>query len=190
MLNDKKELNMQDSVKVLHFCAEFKLCSWNDPQKEQTVAQIPTCHNYLMLRSTHTTTYNTHTQKNTLSASCSLFLSVMLLQFQHSTVLSALPWHFHVWNEKLLRMNKCCCEVLCGIDTSIHPPLLSSPLLSQGKVRPQAETDCVQHLSNQLRRHRRHRRITNSQQHRAALRRIRQLQQTVGCLLWSVHWKV
>ncbi|XP_078110423.1 laminin subunit beta-1 [Sander vitreus] len=47
-----------------------------------------------------------------------------------------------------------------------------------GKVRPQAETDCVQHLSNQLRRHRRHRRITNSQQHRAALRRIRQLQQT------------
>ncbi|XP_068184392.1 laminin subunit beta-1 [Antennarius striatus] len=47
-----------------------------------------------------------------------------------------------------------------------------------GKVRPQAETDCVQHLSNQLRRHRRHRHITDSQQHRAALRRIRQLQQT------------
>uniref|UniRef100_A0A8C2ZAT6 Laminin, beta 2-like n=1 Tax=Cyclopterus lumpus TaxID=8103 RepID=A0A8C2ZAT6_CYCLU len=47
-----------------------------------------------------------------------------------------------------------------------------------GKVRPQAETDCVQHLSNQLRRHRRHRRTSNSQQHRAALRRIRQLQQT------------
>nr|XP_061780709.1 laminin subunit beta-2-like [Nerophis lumbriciformis]XP_061780717.1 laminin subunit beta-2-like [Nerophis lumbriciformis] len=47
-----------------------------------------------------------------------------------------------------------------------------------GKVRPQAETDCVQHLSNQLRRHKRHRRINNPQQHRAALRRIRQLQQT------------
>ncbi|XP_037130494.1 laminin subunit beta-2 [Syngnathus acus] len=47
-----------------------------------------------------------------------------------------------------------------------------------GKVRPQAETDCVQHLNNQLRRHRRHRRIANPQQHRAALRRIRQLQQT------------
>ncbi|KAM8864102.1 laminin subunit beta-1 isoform 3-T5 [Spinachia spinachia] len=69
-----------------------------------------------------------------------------------------------------------------------HPPLFPSSrshlLLSrclpssQGKVRPQAETDCVQHLSNQLRRHRRHHRISNSQQHRAALRRIRQLQQT------------
>ncbi|XP_068606555.1 laminin subunit beta-1 [Brachionichthys hirsutus] len=47
-----------------------------------------------------------------------------------------------------------------------------------GKVRPQAETDCVQHLSNQLRRHRRHRHVPDSQQHRAALRRIRQLQQT------------
>lgn len=64
------------------------------------------------------------------------------------------------------------------------PPLLSS--LSQGKVRPQAETDCVQHLSNQLRRHRRHRRVTNSQQHRAALRRIRQLQQTVHVVLKDI----
>ena len=75
----------------------------------------------------------------------------------------------------------------------LSSPLLSSPLLSslllssQGKVRPQAETDCVQHLSNQLRRHRRHRRVTNSQQHRAALRRIRQLQQTVGYLLCLIH---
>ncbi|XP_034447228.1 laminin subunit beta-2 [Hippoglossus hippoglossus] len=60
-------------------------------------------------------------------------------------------------------------------DATAHSP--SDPALP-GKVRPQAETDCVQHLSNQLRRHRRHRRITNSQQHRAALRRIRQLQQT------------
>ncbi|XP_035015327.1 laminin subunit beta-2 [Hippoglossus stenolepis] len=60
-------------------------------------------------------------------------------------------------------------------DATGHSP--SDPALP-GKVRPQAETDCVQHLSNQLRRHRRHRRITNSQQHRAALRRIRQLQQT------------
>uniref|UniRef100_A0A667ZMI4 Laminin, beta 2-like n=1 Tax=Myripristis murdjan TaxID=586833 RepID=A0A667ZMI4_9TELE len=47
-----------------------------------------------------------------------------------------------------------------------------------GKPRPQAEIDCVQHLNNQLRRHRRHRRIATSQQQRAALRRIRQLQQT------------
>ncbi|XP_051947738.1 laminin subunit beta-2 [Xyrauchen texanus] len=47
-----------------------------------------------------------------------------------------------------------------------------------GKPRPQAETDCVQHLNNQLRRHRRHRRIATAQQQRAALRRIRQLQQT------------
>ncbi|XP_056304742.1 laminin subunit beta-1 [Danio aesculapii] len=45
-----------------------------------------------------------------------------------------------------------------------------------GSPRPQAETDCVQHLNNQLRRHRRHRHI--AQQQRAALRRIRQLQQT------------
>ncbi|XP_060930658.1 laminin subunit beta-2 [Limanda limanda] len=60
-------------------------------------------------------------------------------------------------------------------DATGHSP--SDPALP-GKVRPQAETDCVQHLSNQLRRHRRHRRISNSQQHRAALRRIRQLQQT------------
>uniref|UniRef100_A0A3Q2XNE3 Laminin, beta 2-like n=1 Tax=Hippocampus comes TaxID=109280 RepID=A0A3Q2XNE3_HIPCM len=56
-----------------------------------------------------------------------------------------------------------------------HSPIDSA---LPGKVRPQAETDCVQHLSNQLRRHRRHRRIANPQQHRAALRRIRQLQQT------------
>nr|XP_055044545.1 laminin subunit beta-2 [Misgurnus anguillicaudatus] len=47
-----------------------------------------------------------------------------------------------------------------------------------GKPRPQAETDCVQHLNNQLRRQRRHRRIATAQQQRAALRRIRQLQQT------------
>ncbi|XP_051517314.1 laminin subunit beta-2 [Myxocyprinus asiaticus] len=47
-----------------------------------------------------------------------------------------------------------------------------------GKPRPQAETDCVQHLNNQLRRHRRHRRIATAQQQRAALRRIQQLQQT------------
>ncbi|TRY90633.1 hypothetical protein DNTS_003700 [Danionella cerebrum] len=45
-----------------------------------------------------------------------------------------------------------------------------------GSPRPQAETDCVQHLNNQLRRQRRHRRIARQQ--RAALRRIRQLQQT------------
>uniref|UniRef100_A0A3P8UUK8 Laminin, beta 2-like n=1 Tax=Cynoglossus semilaevis TaxID=244447 RepID=A0A3P8UUK8_CYNSE len=60
-------------------------------------------------------------------------------------------------------------------DAAGHSP--SEPLLP-GKVRPQAETDCVEHLSNQLRRHRRHRRVTDSQQSRAALRRIRQLQQT------------
>ncbi|XP_017266844.1 laminin subunit beta-1 [Kryptolebias marmoratus] len=47
-----------------------------------------------------------------------------------------------------------------------------------GKVRPQAADDCIQHLNNQARRHRRHRRISSSQQNQAALRRIRQLQQT------------
>ncbi|KAF3696520.1 Laminin subunit beta-2 [Channa argus] len=47
-----------------------------------------------------------------------------------------------------------------------------------GKVRPNADNECVQHLNNQLRRNRRHRRITNSQQHQAALARIRQLRQT------------
>nr|XP_015824219.2 laminin subunit beta-2 isoform X1 [Nothobranchius furzeri]XP_054602176.1 laminin subunit beta-2 isoform X1 [Nothobranchius furzeri] len=47
-----------------------------------------------------------------------------------------------------------------------------------GKVRPQAADDCIQHLSNQARRHRRHRRVSSSQQYQAALRRIRQLQQT------------
>ncbi|KAJ8257557.1 hypothetical protein GJAV_G00186910 [Gymnothorax javanicus] len=46
-----------------------------------------------------------------------------------------------------------------------------------GRARPQAETDCVQHLNNQLRRHKRHRRIAAAQQQRTALRRIRQLQQ-------------
>ncbi|XP_037334341.2 laminin subunit beta-2 [Pungitius pungitius] len=67
-------------------------------------------------------------------------------------------------------------------DATGHSP--GDPALP-GKVRPQAETDCVQHLSNQLRRHRRHHRISNSQQHRAALRRIRQLQQTPD--VRSVH---
>ncbi|XP_016110312.1 laminin subunit beta-2-like isoform X2 [Sinocyclocheilus grahami] len=47
-----------------------------------------------------------------------------------------------------------------------------------GNPRPQAETDCVQHLNNQLRRNRRHHRRHIAQQQRAALRRIRQLQQT------------
>ncbi|KAG5838540.1 hypothetical protein ANANG_G00224730 [Anguilla anguilla] len=47
-----------------------------------------------------------------------------------------------------------------------------------GRARPQAQTDCVQHLNNQLRRHKRHRRIAAAQQQRAALRRIRQLQET------------
>ncbi|XP_073678938.1 laminin subunit beta-1 [Garra rufa] len=46
-----------------------------------------------------------------------------------------------------------------------------------GNPRPQAETDCVQHLNNQLRKRRHHRRHI-AQQQRAALRRIRQLQQT------------
>ncbi|TSM04853.1 Laminin subunit beta-2 [Bagarius yarrelli] len=45
-----------------------------------------------------------------------------------------------------------------------------------GKAKPAAITNCAEHLSNQLRRHRRHRHIT--QQQKAALRRIRQLQQT------------
>ncbi|KAF6722452.1 Laminin subunit beta-4 [Oryzias melastigma] len=48
----------------------------------------------------------------------------------------------------------------------------------RGKVRPQAADDCIQHLSNQARRHRRHRRVSSSQQYHTALRRIRQLQQT------------
>ncbi|KAG7472317.1 hypothetical protein MATL_G00107440 [Megalops atlanticus] len=54
-----------------------------------------------------------------------------------------------------------------------------------GRARPQAETDCVEHLNNQLRRHRRHRRIAAAQQQRAALGRIRQLQQTPD--VKSVH---
>ncbi|XP_045065518.1 laminin subunit beta-2-like [Coregonus clupeaformis] len=54
-----------------------------------------------------------------------------------------------------------------------------------GKARPQAEVDCVEHLNNQLRRHRRHQRIASAQQQRAALRRIRQLQQTPD--VRSVH---
>lgn len=68
--------------------------------------------------------------------------------------------------------------------------LLFSPL--QGQVRQQATNDCVQHLSNQLRRHRRHRNIAKSQQHQAALRRIRQLQQTVWFLflLLSYSFKI
>ncbi|XP_034028045.1 laminin subunit beta-2 isoform X2 [Thalassophryne amazonica] len=60
-------------------------------------------------------------------------------------------------------------------DATGHSP---NDLILPGKARPQAEIDCVEHLSNQLRRHRRHRRIANVQQQRAALRRIRQLQQT------------
>uniref|UniRef100_H3CA06 Laminin, beta 2-like n=1 Tax=Tetraodon nigroviridis TaxID=99883 RepID=H3CA06_TETNG len=69
-------------------------------------------------------------------------------------------------------------------DSPIHPPRVVQGReppsgLPQGKERPQAETDCVQHLSNQLRRHRRHRHVASVWQQRAALRRIRQLQQTV-----------
>ncbi|XP_005744725.1 laminin subunit beta-2 isoform X1 [Pundamilia nyererei] len=60
-------------------------------------------------------------------------------------------------------------------DATGHSP--ADPVLP-GQVRQQATNDCVQHLSNQLRRHRRHRNIAKSQQHQAALRRIRQLQQT------------
>uniref|UniRef100_A0A7N9ARS4 Laminin subunit beta-1 n=1 Tax=Mastacembelus armatus TaxID=205130 RepID=A0A7N9ARS4_9TELE len=60
-------------------------------------------------------------------------------------------------------------------DATGHSP--NDPVLP-GKVRPNADTDCVEHLSNQLRRHRRHHRISNMQQHHAALTRIRQLRQT------------
>ncbi|XP_011475073.1 laminin subunit beta-2 [Oryzias latipes] len=60
-------------------------------------------------------------------------------------------------------------------DASGHSP--NDPALP-GKVRPQAADDCIQHLSNQARRHRRHRRVSSSQQYHTALRRIRQLQQT------------
>ncbi|XP_062396596.1 laminin subunit beta-2 [Sardina pilchardus] len=58
-----------------------------------------------------------------------------------------------------------------------------------GRPRPQAETDCVEQLNNQLRRNRRHRRIATAQQQRRQhseasataqrkIRQIRQLQQT------------
>ncbi|KAM4562148.1 laminin subunit beta-1 isoform 1-T2 [Odontesthes bonariensis] len=60
-------------------------------------------------------------------------------------------------------------------DATGHSPGDSS---LPGKVRPQASDDCIQHLNNQARRHRRHGRISSSQQHQAALRRIRQLQKT------------
>ncbi|XP_066526394.1 laminin subunit beta-1 [Hoplias malabaricus] len=52
-----------------------------------------------------------------------------------------------------------------------------------GNPRPQAGSNCAEHLNNQLRRHKRHRRIV--QQQRAALRRIRQLQQTPDVM--TVH---
>ncbi|KAL7859957.1 hypothetical protein SRHO_G00151040 [Serrasalmus rhombeus] len=52
-----------------------------------------------------------------------------------------------------------------------------------GNPRPQAVNNCAEHLNNQLRRHKRHRRI--AQQQRAALRRIRQLQQTPDVM--TVH---
>lgn len=61
--------------------------------------------------------------------------------------------------------------------------LISAP---KGHPRPKAEVDCVQHLNNQLQRHRRHRRIASMQQQRAALRRIRQLQQKVTLSLVCV----
>ncbi|KAJ3586836.1 hypothetical protein NHX12_013228 [Muraenolepis orangiensis] len=60
-------------------------------------------------------------------------------------------------------------------DATGHAPDDSS---LPGTARPQAEVDCVEHLNNQLQRQRRHRRIATAQQQRAALRRIRQLQQT------------
>ncbi|KAI4902331.1 hypothetical protein NFI96_018366 [Prochilodus magdalenae] len=52
-----------------------------------------------------------------------------------------------------------------------------------GSPRPQAVNNCAEQLNNQLRRHKRHRRI--AQQQRAALRRIRQLQQTPDVM--TVH---
>ncbi|KAM9343533.1 LOW QUALITY PROTEIN: laminin subunit beta-1 [Pholidichthys leucotaenia] len=58
-------------------------------------------------------------------------------------------------------------------DATGHSP---ADITLPGKVRPEATNECVEHLKNQLRRHRRHR--SNSQQHQAALRRIRQLQET------------
>uniref|UniRef100_A0A3Q3JUR0 Laminin, beta 2-like n=1 Tax=Monopterus albus TaxID=43700 RepID=A0A3Q3JUR0_MONAL len=60
-------------------------------------------------------------------------------------------------------------------DATGHSP--TDPALP-GKVRPKADTDCVEHLNNQLRRHRRHRRVTSPQQHHAALTRIHELRQT------------
>ncbi|XP_030208382.1 LOW QUALITY PROTEIN: laminin subunit beta-2, partial [Gadus morhua] len=69
-----------------------------------------------------------------------------------------------------------------GSDVTGHAPDDST---LPGKARPQAEVDCVEHLNNQLQRHRRHRRMATAKQQRAALRRIRQLQQTPDVL--EVH---
>lgn len=60
-------------------------------------------------------------------------------------------------------------------DAAGHSP---SDSVLPGRVRPQAADDCIQHLSNQARRHRRHGRFSSSQQNQATVRRIRQLQQT------------
>uniref|UniRef100_A0A8C1T9L1 Laminin, beta 2-like n=1 Tax=Cyprinus carpio TaxID=7962 RepID=A0A8C1T9L1_CYPCA len=65
-------------------------------------------------------------------------------------------------------------------NAQLHGDNISKIHLILGNPRPQAETDCVQHLNNQLRRNRRHHRRHIAQQQRAALRRIRQLQQTVS----------
>uniref|UniRef100_A0A8C9RWJ6 Laminin, beta 2-like n=1 Tax=Scleropages formosus TaxID=113540 RepID=A0A8C9RWJ6_SCLFO len=60
-------------------------------------------------------------------------------------------------------------------DAASHSP---DSIALPGRPRPKAEIDCVEHFNNQLRRHRRHRHVAAAQQQRAALRRIRQLQQT------------
>ncbi|KAK6480575.1 laminin subunit beta-1 [Huso huso] len=60
-------------------------------------------------------------------------------------------------------------------DTVPHSP--DDPLLP-GRPKPKAEIDCLEYVNTEAKRLRRHRRIPRVQQQRAALRKIRQIQQT------------
>ncbi|MGH0173956.1 UNVERIFIED_CONTAM: hypothetical protein FKN15_066688 [Acipenser sinensis] len=60
-------------------------------------------------------------------------------------------------------------------DAVPHSP--DDPLLP-GRPKPKAEIDCLEYVNTEAKRLRRHRRIPRVQQQRAALRKIRQIQQT------------
>ena len=165
------------TVKTLLFQTDFTI---SDPLRNWKGLQIWTCHSCSCVAGMQHMHRKTHFQPYTL------VYRVTLWRFWQSFNVPALS--FAILGEIKARWIPAdyykCFRKKFYINYDGHS--LETSSLPQGKVRPQASDDCIQHLSNQARRHRRHGRISSSQQHQAVLRRIRQLQKTVW--FWTTFY--